>query len=163
MLRPARREPGFAVGTGIHLIDAVLSFMGPPRSILTVRAPTDHSGRFLYDALFSFEAGRSAAVVISPDVGAEEETFEIHGQGYSVQVDAIRCAVRVFEGGQEVLWWQPEKDAAYQFVCGALGETERFIAALREGRGFAPDLADALVSMRASEAVEAGGEVALEE
>ncbi len=161
MLRPARREAGFPVGTGIHLIDTVLSFMGPPRRIVTVRAPTAHPGRFLYDALLDFGAGRSAALVISPDVGTEEETVEIHGQGYAVQIDSMRCSVRVVADGREVLAWHPGPDAAYELVCGSLGETESFVAALRSGRGFAPDLRESLVSMRAAEAVDAGGEVVL--
>jgi predicted dehydrogenase len=163
MLRRARRELGFPVGTGIHLVDTVVSFMGEPRRIATVKVPTDHPGRFLSNALFDFGSVRSATVVLSPDVGTEEETFEIQGQGYAILVDSIRCAVRIVEDGQEVLSWQPERDAAYEFLCGALGETERFVAALRDGRGFAPDLREALISMRASEAIEAGGVVALEE
>jgi hypothetical protein len=104
----------------------------------------------------------ASAVVLSPDVGTEEETFEIHGQGYAIQIDSVRCAVRIVEGGREVLSWRPDRDAFYEFLCGALGETERFVAALRDGRGFAPDLREALVSMRASEAIEAGGKVTLE-
>ena len=161
MLRHARREKGFPVGTGIHLIDTVLSIMGPPRRIRTVQAPTDFEGRFLYSVSIDFGAGRSAAVVISPDVGTEEESFEIHGQDYTIHVDSIRCTLRVVEGRKEVLAWQPAPDAAYELVCGALGETGAFIAALQSGRGFAPELQEALVSMLASEAVEAGGDVAL--
>lgn len=161
MLRLARRELGFPVGTGIHIVDTVLSFMGVPRSVATAKAPTDHPGRFFSGSLLDFGSGRSAALVISPDVGADEETYEIQGQGYVAQVDAIRCAVRIVEEGREVLSWQVEPHSAYELVCGALGETERFVAALRSGRGFAPDLGEALVSMRCAEAIEAGGEVAI--
>jgi myo-inositol 2-dehydrogenase/D-chiro-inositol 1-dehydrogenase len=163
MLRHARREPGFPVGTGIHLVDTVLSFMGRPRRIATAKVPTDYPDRFLSTTVFDFGSGRSAAVVLCPDVGTDEETFEIQGQGYAVQVDSMHCTVRIVEDGREVCSWQPERDAAYEFLCGALGETERFVAALRDGRGFAPDLREALVSMRSSEAIEAGGVVAFEE
>jgi predicted dehydrogenase len=161
MLRRARREPGFPVGTGIHLVDTVLSFMGEPRRVTTAKAPTDHPGRFLSGSLLDFGSGRSAVLVLSPDVGTDEETYEIQGQGYTAQVDGIRCAVRIVEEGREVLSWRAEPGSAYEFVCGALGETERFVAALREGRGFSPDLREALVAMRCSEAIEVGGEVAL--
>jgi len=162
MLRRARRELGFPVGTGIHLVDAVLSFMGEARSVVTAKAPTDHPGRFLSVSQVDFGSGTSAALVISPDVGVDEETYEIQGQGYVAQVDAIRCAVRIVEEGREVLSWQVAPDSAYELVCGALGETERFVAALRDGRGFAPDLGEALASMRCAEAIEAGGEVEIE-
>jgi predicted dehydrogenase len=161
MLRHARRELGFPVETGIHLVDTVISLLGKPSRIATVKVPTDHPGRFLSNALFDFGSVRSATVVLSPDVGTEEETFEIQGQGYTAQVDTMRCTVRIVEDGREVLSWQPQRDAACEFLCGALGETERFVAALRDGRGFAPDLREALISMRASEAIEAGGVVAL--
>jgi predicted dehydrogenase len=162
MLRAARREVGFPVGTGIHLIDAVLSFLGAPRRVVTVRSPTAHADRYLYTASFDFGAGRGAAVVISPDVGTEAETLEIHGHGYAIQVDTIGCSVRIAGDGKEVLAWQPEDGTPYEEVCGALGETARFVAALRTGQGFFPDLAASLASMRAAEAVDAGGDVHLD-
>lgn len=162
MLRRARREPGFPVGTGIHLVDTVLSFMGAPCRIVTAKAPTDHPGRFLSDSLLDFGSGRSAALVISPDVGTDEETYEIQGQGYAVQVDAMRCAVRIVQDGREILSWQAEPGSAFDAVCGARGETESFIAGLRDGLPFAPGLGEALAAMRCAEAIEAGGEVAVE-
>jgi len=158
MLRPARREKNFVTGTGIHLIDTVLSFMAEPRRVFTRRAPTGHEHRFLYASLLECADGAGAAVVISPDVGTEEETVEIHGREYCIQIDTIRSRIRVVDGEQETLSWQPTGDAAYAFTCGALGETEAFIRSIREGKGFWPDLETSLLTMTIAEAIEAGGE-----
>jgi myo-inositol 2-dehydrogenase/D-chiro-inositol 1-dehydrogenase len=158
MLRPARREKDFVTGTGIHLIDTVLSFTGAPRRIVTVRAPSAHAGRFLYNATLDVGGGRSAAIVISPDVGTEEETVEIHGSEYCIAIDTIRCTIRIVDRGREVLAWQPPADSPYAFSCGALGETEAFLQAIRDGKGFSPGLAESLLTMTSAEAIEAGGE-----
>jgi len=158
MLRPARREKDFVTGTGIHLIDVVLSFTGAPRRVATVRAPTAHPGRFLYNATLDVGSGRSAAIVISPDVGTEEETVEIHGPEYCIAIDTMRCAVRIADRGREVLAWQPPADSPYAFCCGALGETEAFLRAITEGKGFWPGLEESLLTMTCAEAIESGGE-----
>lgn len=161
MLRPARREARFVTGTGIHVIDTVLSFMGTPRRVFTCRAPTDTPERFLYDSVVDFGAGSSAALVISPQVGIDEETVELLGQGYAILIDCMRCAVRIVKGEREELSWQVPRGAEYAFACGALDETTAFIRAIRDGSGFGPDLHDSLVTMASAEAIEAGGEVAI--
>lgn len=162
MLRHARREEGFVVGTGIHVIDAVLSFMDRPEQVFTRKVPTDVDGRFLYDASVRFRDGAVASFAISPDVGVDEETFEIQGQDYCIQIDRIACRIRVLDGGREALSWQAPGGAELAFTCGVLGETESFIRYIRQGRGYWPDLRDGLVSMIVSEAVEAGGEVRID-
>jgi predicted dehydrogenase len=161
MLRTARREMGFVSGTGIHLIDTVLFFMGAPRGVVTRMSPTDTKDRFLYDSVLDFGAGASAAIIISPDVGVEEETVEIHGQGYTVLVDSMRCSIRVLEEGKESFSWAVPETAEYALKCGALPETEAFLRAVRSGRGYSPVLNDSLATMITAAAIEAGGEVAI--
>jgi predicted dehydrogenase len=161
MLRSERREKEFVTGTGIHLIDTIVSFMGTPRHAVTSRSPAGAPDRWLYDSLLDFGGGASAAVIISPMVGTEEETVEIHGQDYAIQIDTVRCALRVSDGGKQVLSWESPGGAEYAFVCGALPETEAFIRSIRTGKGFWPELHDSLVTMVTAEAIEAGGEAAI--
>jgi myo-inositol 2-dehydrogenase / D-chiro-inositol 1-dehydrogenase len=161
ILRRARRETDFVVGTAIHVIDAVLSFLGAPDAAFTVKTPTAHDGRFLSHAVLRFHDGACAAVEIAPDVGVEEETFEIRGQDYRIRIDSAGCSLRVHDAGREVLAWEAPEGSEPAFVMGSLGETEAFVRAIRTGRGYWPDLRDGLVSMRTAEAVEAGGERAV--
>jgi predicted dehydrogenase len=158
MLRHARREKAFVSGTGIHLIDTIVSFMGTPARAVTCRAPTPEPDRWLYDTLLDFGAGASASVIISPMVGTEEESVEIHGQDYAIQIDTVRCSVAVVDGGKEALTWKVPSDAEYAFTCGALPETEAFLRAIRSGTGYWPKLDDSLITMATAEAIEAGGE-----
>ncbi len=161
MLRAARREAGFAVGTGIHVIDTVLCLMGNPRRAFTVKSAMESPGSFFFNTILDFGSGRSGSLIIAPDVGTEEETFEIHGPGYCILIDSMRCSVRILEGKKESLSWQAAATDPFVFRCGSLGETEAFIHAIREGKGFWPTLGEALVSMVACEAVDAGGEVSI--
>ncbi len=162
MLRHARREKAFVSGTGIHLIDTIVSFLGAPLGASTCRAPTADPDRWLWDTLLDFGDGTSASVIISPVVGTEEETVEIHGQDYAIRIDTVRCSIRIADGGKEALAWETPADAEYALVCGALPETEAFLAAIRGGKGFWPDLRDSLVTMATAEAIEAGGEVRIQ-
>jgi predicted dehydrogenase len=162
MLRRARREDGFVVGTGIHLIDAILSFMDRPEEVFTRKVPTEIPGRSFYNASVRFRDGGLADVILSSDVGVNEETFEIHGQEYCIQIDTAGCRIRVFDRGQEALSWQAPEGSEESFKCGAVDETAAFIRYIKEGKGYWPTLRDGLVSMITSEAVEAGGEVRLD-
>jgi predicted dehydrogenase len=162
MLRRARREEGFVVGTGIHLIDAILSFMGRPEAVFTRKVPSGVEGRYFYDASVRCQAGGLADIILSSDVGVNEETFEIHGPEYCIQIDHIACRIWVFDRGQEALSWQAPEGAEEAFKCGAVDETKAFIRYIQEGKGYWPTLRDGLVSMMTSEAVEAGGEVRID-
>lgn len=162
MLRRARREEEFVVGTGIHLIDAILSFMDRPEEVFTRKTPSGVEGRYFYDASVRFRDGALANFILSSDVGVDEETFEIHGQEYCIQIDRVACRLRVFDRGREALSWQAPEGAEDAFTCGAVDETKAFIRSIKEGKGYWPDLKDGLVSMIVSEAVEAGGEVRID-
>jgi predicted dehydrogenase len=124
-------------------------------------SPTETAERYLYDSVLDFGGGASAAVIISPMVGTEEETVEIHGQEYTIQIDSMRSTLRIVDNEKEAVSWQPPQGAEYAFTCGALDETTAFIRAIRDGRGYWPDLHDSLATMVSAEAVEAGGERAI--
>ena len=162
MLRRARREAGFVVGTGIHVIDTVLSFMGRPESAFTRRVPSGVPDRYFYEASVGFEGGGIGNVILSSDVGVDQETFEVHGQGYCIEIDSARCRVRVVDGGQEALAWQAPAGAEPAYIGGAVDEALAFLRYVREGKGYWPVLKDGLASMIVCEAVAAGGEVRLD-
>lgn len=156
MLRPKRREANFAVGTGIHLIDCVLSFLGKPERVVTQRRPGPVEGAFSFTASAEFPAGAGALFVISPETGVHEETYEIHGQGYCIQVDAFRCLIRVFEGNSEAFTWQAPQDSGVELLSGTTGETRAFIRHLQNETEMSPTLEDGLVSMLVAEATQEG-------
>ena len=154
MLRHRRREGDFAVGTGIHPVDAILSFLGPPEHVHARRTPGTVQGCFSFKAVLEFPGGRQALLALSPESGVLEETYEIHGTDYCIQVDTWQCRVRAFEGGEEVLSWRAPDDARPEFASGAYHEAAAFVRGVQEGEGLAPDLAEALASMRISEAIQ---------
>jgi len=156
MLRPKRREANFAVGTGIHLIDCVLSFLGRPDKVAAQRRPGPVEGAFSFTASAGFPGDARALFVISPEAGVHEETYEIHGVGYCIQIDAFHCGIRVFQENTETFAWQAPPDSGVEFLSGTAGETRAFIRCLRDGTAMSPTLADGLVSMLVAEAVQEG-------
>ena len=162
MLRNRRREPQFAVGTGIHLIDAVLSLLGAPKRVVSWKLPTIYESVYLYAAQIFTRNDDVGQFTISPVVGRKEETYEIHGEDYCIFIDAFASSIRVFDEGAEVLTWAPPDGSPEYLLNGTLGETEAFLAAVEAGGPFAPGLGESLLSMLAAEAVLKGGETEIE-
>jgi len=142
MLRHSRKEENFIVGTGIHAIDTVISFLGSPA---TITRPMIH-----------FSNGSIAHIIIAPEVGVTEETYEIFGQDYYIQIDTMKCYIKIFDQGQKSLTWEAPKDSAPEFTDGTLGETETFIQYLEEGKSYSPDLGEGLLSMLTAEDIQNG-------
>ena len=159
MLRHNRREALFAAHTGIHLVDTVLSFLGPPERVTAHRLSGSTEGCYAFQARARFPSGAAALWVLSPEVGRVEETYEIHGPGYCLEIDAWEPGLRVFDGNEQVVSWQPPDDADPVLLTGALAETRAFIRSLCEGAGCGPSLGDAVTSMVVSEAIQAGEDV----
>ncbi len=158
MLRHGRGEPRFAVDTGLHLIDAALSFLGVPDHVSSVKTPVLPEGGSLWYARVTFGLHAVADFMIAPVVGVVEETYEIHGQDYCIQVDTRRGIVRIYDAQELVVSWETPADAEPWYAGGAYGETERFVHAIREKSGARPDLRDGLASMLTAEAIQEGGE-----
>jgi len=157
MCRAARREDAFPVGTAIHSVDAVLSFMGRPSQAATQKIPTSHATCFHYDMQLAFPSGAAAHLLIMPDSGMMEETYEFVGEEYRIQVDAMQCTITTHERGECVLSWSAPEDSPDAFICGAVGEAKAFIDAIRDGKTLKPGLEDGLLAIQVSEAMEAGG------
>ncbi len=146
MLRDSRHEEDFIIGTAIHLVDTALSFMGTPERITSHRRTSPTEG-VSYDARISFADGRIALLVIEPDAGVDEETYELIGCGYSVQIDTLSNRVVIYEGGDRVLEWAADKDTPMHVMTGCLNETEAFLQAVAGNGTFVPTLADAAAAL----------------
>lgn len=146
MLRHNRTEPTFVVDTGIHLVDATNCLMGQP-----VRVTTYNRDQ-VWVSHVEFESS-AAKLVIAPQVGVNEETYELIGSDYSVRIDMMNCRLTILESGQTALDWQALDEEEPFYRSGAVGETEHFIDAIRQGHGFSPTLHDALLSMLTAEAI----------
>ena len=155
MLRHARTEEGFAVGTAIHLVDTVLCLMGRPQRV-EARHERAAAGTMLLDAALTFPGGASARLFIAPQCGADEETYEVIGPDYCVQADFRAARVHVSDGGEEAAAWSAPADAEAVWRDGSFGEAESFLAALKGEREFAPGLEDGVIDMLVAEAMEDG-------
>jgi predicted dehydrogenase len=155
MIRVARLESGFIVGTGIHLVDTVLSLLGPLRSVVARRWTTLGGGQSCL-AVVADARGAAASMLIAPDGGSQEETYELAGEGFGATVDAARCSLTIVERGTRVAEWSADPKAPEYESGGSLAETEAFIESVRSGAPQSPSLGDALCSMLACEALERG-------
>jgi len=156
MLRYGRHEPRFIVGTGFHLVDTVLSFMGIPSQVRAARSGSERPG--CYHATLNFDQDRVAILEIHPSVGTNLETYTIYGHDYCVQIDHFGARTQVYDRGESAMdLSSPNLESA--LVRGAFGETEAFVRAIRDGKNFHPTLSDGLESMTVAEAILAGGEM----
>jgi len=146
MLREHRREKDFVTGTAIHLIDAVLSFMGRPRASVHHRWVTPLGGQSC-DARIEFEGGEAAICVIAPDSGLDEETYEIIGPDYSIAIDAGACRLRIHHASLLELAWSPPADSLPHVLHGCVEETDAFLRAVAGRGAYSPTLEDGLVSV----------------
>lgn len=156
MLRHARHEPDFAIGTGIHLIDAVLSFTGAPRHVSSDRHSTGRPERHFFSATLRYPE-RSAHILIAPACGIREETIEIHGDDYTLKIDTFANRLQVFQNNQFVSDWRPTS-ADPPELLDVINETEAFLQAVSSGTGMNPTLEEGVVSMLTAEAIQTGGE-----
>lgn len=163
MLRHARVEQRFAMGTGIHAIDTVRYLRGDRQSenVTARRAPAER-GTQVYEARMDFGGGGSATLVIDPQCGTLEETYEVLGPDYCVRINAQACSVQIFDNGQTALHWRAPGDWDSYRRGGTLAETRAFIDALLERGPFAPDLHHGLAIMRIAEIIENGHDTEIE-
>jgi len=163
MLRHHRREEGFVFGTGIHSIDTVLSIMGRPEKAASHVYPVSAAQTLSFDARVSFQDGGGAIMVFAPAAGRVEESVEIVGEDYDIQVDIGECGIEIADRREKVLAWRAPEGTPEWEKNGALDETRAFIRYLERGEGWWPTLEEGLWSARTAEAIQRGGEVSLEE
>lgn len=153
MLRHNRREPDFATGTGIHLIDTVIALMGFPKEIRPIHSSLDFACRF-FNAQINFDAGVSANILIAPACGRHEETIEAHGEDFSFEIDLFATRFRLFRERKIVEEWTPP-ESDHSKLGDVIAETEHLLASL-DHEAIHPNLEDGLISMLASAAIQNG-------
>ena len=157
MLRHDRHEPRFVVGTGFHLVDTVLSFMGTPSQVRAARSGPAPEQTGFHHATLNFDPDGAAILEIHPSAGTNVETYTIYGTDYCIEIDHFGGRTQVYDRGELAVDWSPSEPESAR-VRGAFGETEAFVRAIRDGKNFDPTLSDGLASMIVAEAILAGGE-----
>ena len=163
MLRHDRREETFVFDTGIHAVDTVLAFMGQPVQAESHSHPVSSRETDFFDARITFTGGGAATFLFAPACGRSQESIEIIGDDYDIQVDVGACAIEIRERDETVLEWRAPATMPDYERAGALDETRAFIRCLETGAGWWPTMEDALWSVRAAEAIQRGGEASLGE
>ncbi|MEW6749864.1 MAG: Gfo/Idh/MocA family oxidoreductase [Candidatus Latescibacterota bacterium] len=158
MLRHNRREDGFAFGTGIHLVDAILALMGRPTAVVCQLHAIGAQATPFFEARLALAGGGAATLLLAPACGRVEESIELLGDGFQICVDLGECRLRVRDGARDVLTWDAPAAMPPHEQAGALDEARAFIACLESGQGWWPTLAEALWSVRAADAMQRGGE-----
>lgn len=162
MLRFDRREPEFTTSTGIHLVDATLSLAGEPSHVSAANLPSATQGAYLTQARVDFTNGSRAHLFLSPVVGKVEETYELHGENYTIQIDDGAGTLHIWDHNQLVEEFSVPADAEPAYRNGTFGEMEQFVLAVAGEAEFTPDLRAARSSLRVAEAITVGGEIDLD-
>jgi predicted dehydrogenase len=155
MLRQRRRESSFVTGTGVHLIDATLSFFESVTRVTSRRWETPSGGQSATAVIDG--DGITASLVIAPDAGATAETYELIGADFPIFVDVRAPSVVITEAGRVVLDRRLDEEPAY-IACGAYAETVAFIDGVASGEQLRPSLRDGYRTMTIADAIEHGEE-----
>jgi predicted dehydrogenase len=155
MLRHARREPDFAWGTGIHVVDAVCHLGGPIQALDVTRPPGPAGSTPWFLISLSFKSGLAARIELLPTAGLVDETFELAGEDYRVFVRTMGQpaeSVQCWRDGRLEL--EEHADPAWPLLLrnGSFEETAAFLAGLRGDAPLRPTLADVLPALAVCEA-----------
>ena len=152
MFRHKRTEDNFFWGTAVHAVDALRYLAGDVRGYRVRICPRDALSAPWYEVSFLFAAGRAGALHVFPTAGANEETYELFGEGYRVRVDlpespAWRASLQCVRDGRMVVDEQSPEGAPQMLADGFYNETCAFVRALRDGTPLAPTLEDVFPSL----------------
>ena len=151
MLRHARLEKDFIVGTGIHLVDTVLSFFSKPARITSHRT-TDADGARC-EAILEFSDGGRGIVAIEPAAGIVEESYELIGPDYRLFADTHHDSLTIHEEDKLVYSWSAPDYTASHVLSGCYYETEAFLRAVAGLEPYTPTLAEAVATIETAEAL----------
>lgn len=137
MVRNRRREVGFVVGTGIHLIDTVCSILGAATELSVSRHSGEATDSFV--SAVNFAGGATAHITIVPDSGDLQEEIVLYGDGYTVRLDMLAGSFEARRDGTVSRSRQVDRDADPRLADGTLDETRRLLAlAAEKGGGATP-------------------------
>ncbi|NOY82273.1 MAG: Gfo/Idh/MocA family oxidoreductase [Kiritimatiellaeota bacterium] len=151
LLRHGRREPEFVWSTGIHGIDAARHIVGEVAKWEASVHRTPGSATAWYTIRMTFANGCRGVVELAPTAGMVEESYELLGEGWRVQVVSTvweSVTLRCWRDGRLELETASRPDQPVFFNCGAYDEVVEFVGALKAGRSPRPDLEAVLPSAR---------------
>jgi predicted dehydrogenase len=145
MLRMNRTEPDFIWGTGIHLIDAVCSAVGPLRLWGVVRpcaasVPTGTQDCWRV-AMLEGRDGATIVLEIMPDAGQGEEQIRFAGDGYQIDIHTgvvPPWRVRAVKQMNVELDVRAPDDEPWWMTNGTYAETAAFLDAAVAGAPLPP-------------------------
>ena len=159
--RVGRLESDHVFSTGIHPVDLVLSFLSPPKRVVSRRWRSRDAGGESCEALLTCANGDAATVLMTPDAGTHREEYVIVGPQYTVRIDVADPRVEGFVAGERRFVWTIKSDAPTHERVGGLAETRAFLDAVEGRRVFSPDLNDGLTTVRTAVAIDSGGRQSL--
>jgi predicted dehydrogenase len=162
MLRTRRAEQGFAIGTGIHLLDCVRalaeSTMGGIRAARTTRTEP-RAGVFNFHTDLDLGSGAHGRCDILPTCGVMEESYTLFGRDRSILSSLPWVSVdgkAELSIGGDIVDSESWPARPSHMTSGFYGETVEFISALREGRRPSPSPQESVDSVALAEAVQEG-------
>lgn len=158
LARVGRLEESFVTGTGIHAVDAVLSFGPRPTAVACRRWRATADGGDSAEARLTFDDGRTAHVLLAPAAGEAVERYTLWGPGYTVDIDVLADRLAVARDGERVVSWTAPDGMPAHVGSGAMAETRQFLEAVAAGEGYAPTLQEGALSLQVAEAIDAGGD-----
>jgi myo-inositol 2-dehydrogenase/D-chiro-inositol 1-dehydrogenase len=157
MLRHKRWDPNFVRATAIHAFDPVLLLLGDVSRAETFIAPAASTHcRHFYPGVH-FRGGGYAELLIAPDAGIVEESYEIHGPSYRIFIDYWRCRLSIAENDSIILKWESPEGNPGEYRDGTVNETLAFLSLLEGDEPSVPTVETGASGLRLAEAIEVGG------
>lgn len=155
MLRSARTEPEFLWATGVHAVDAAC-YLGGGVKDYRVEAGEDQ-GTCWRSVNLGFAGAAIGRVDICPTAGADEECYELMGEGYWARVsirDASEVHLQCWQANRLVV--SAQATTPRDEVRGEYGEVVAFVDALQGKVRFKPSIEDVLPSLAICWAMQTG-------
>ena len=159
MLRTNRLEPEFAIGTGIHVLDAIRFLMGDPESIEVKSRSHDNPDVRDYSVWLGFQNSATAEISMMLNTGLRRESYYLSSEGATAEatLGSAYSSDLCYQGYRE---WSGEAITRELALAkdpliddGLIGEYETFFHLLEKGAPSTCSLADAARSMQLAEAV----------
>ncbi len=162
MLRTNRKEPEFAIATGIHVLDAMRFLLGNPIEIEVRRRKYGRSPACDSWVRLLFANAAEAEISMLLNTGVKRETYRFTADGASAEA-ALGAAYNADTSFLGDRYWRGEKIVEQHPLCGdrlvddgIVGEYEEFIRLVVTGAPSTCSLPDAASSMLLAEAVQNG-------
>lgn len=150
-IRDARGEPDFIWSTGIHALDALRYLMGEVFSFETDVHSQPELSAWWYGISLHFENGMRGRLEVLPTAGMVEESYELFGESFRVQIVAgsgSQRSLRCWRGGRLEVERISSETEPEDLRNGGYEEVVEFVRALKTGTSPKPSVEDILPSAR---------------